>query len=81
MNVEADAVVEERPIVATALVAIVATAVYAGIQLVVDGSVAVAETASFVLIFTLVYVAGNRYLRDSGDGSQPADSRADDSTE
>ncbi len=73
---EADAVVEERPIVATALVAVVATAAYAGIQLVLDGSVAVAETASFVLIFTVVYVAGNRYLR-----GRQGDSRSDDTGE
>ncbi|MFC7140782.1 hypothetical protein ACFQMA_13240 [Halosimplex aquaticum] len=80
MNVDVDAVVDERPVVATALVALVATAAYAGIQLVFDSSVAVAETASFGLIFTLVYVAGNRYLRD-GEGEQPDDSRADDPAE
>ncbi len=77
---EADAVLEERPVVATVVVALVATVAYAGIQLVGDGSVAVAETASFVLVFTLVYVAGARYLRDRADAESDA-SFSDESAE
>ncbi|WP_123535060.1 hypothetical protein [Halosimplex salinum] len=86
MNVDADEFIDERPAAATAVVAAVATAAYAGIQLVLDGEVALAETAAFVLIFTLVYVGGNRYLQsrgadgdsgDSGDGTADAVDPAD----
>ena len=63
MNMEADDVLLEQPVVATALVAAVATAAYVGVQAVLDGSVDALETVLFVVAFTLVYVAGNRYLR------------------
>lgn len=63
MNMEADDILLEQPVVATALVAAVATAAYVGVQTALDGSVAVLETVLFVVAFTLVYVAGNRYLR------------------
>ncbi|QLH76348.1 hypothetical protein HZS55_03085 [Halosimplex rubrum] len=71
MNMESDDIAVERPVLATVVVAAVAAVAYVGVQLVLDGAVAPAETASFVLIFTLVYVAGARYLRertnDTGD--------------
>ena len=60
---ESDEILLEQPIVATALVAAVATAAYVGVQAVLDGSVDALETVLFVVAFTLVYVAGNRYLR------------------
>ncbi|MFB6150721.1 MAG: hypothetical protein ABEJ40_02835 [Haloarculaceae archaeon] len=75
MNMQADDVAVEYPVVTTVAVAVVATVVYVGIQLVLEGSVAVAETATFVLVFSLVYVGGTYYLRqraagnDSGGGS------------
>ncbi|WP_167837444.1 hypothetical protein [Halosimplex halophilum] len=59
-----DDIAVERPVLATVVVAAVAAVAYVGVQLVLDGAVAPAETASFVLIFTLVYVAGARYLRE-----------------
>jgi len=64
MNMESDDIAVERPVLATVVVAAVATVAYVGVQLVLDGAVAAAETASFVLIFTLVYVGGSRYLRE-----------------
>ncbi|MFB6087203.1 MAG: hypothetical protein ABEJ85_01680 [Haloarculaceae archaeon] len=67
MNMEADDVLFERPVVATGLVALVAAIAYIGIQLVVDGAVAPVETATFVVVFTLVYVGGDRLLRRRGD--------------
>ncbi|QPV64749.1 hypothetical protein I7X12_09155 [Halosimplex litoreum] len=69
MNMESDDIAVERPVLATVVVAAVATVAYLGVQLALDGAVAPAETASFVLIFTLVYVAGSRYLRERTDGS------------
>ena len=36
-----------------------------------------AETASFVLIFTIIYVAGTRYLRDQAQTDPPDAERAD----
>ena len=63
MNMEADDVVVERPVVATALVAGVAAVAYVGIQLVLDRGIAPVETAVFVVVFTAVYVGGNRVLR------------------
>ena len=60
---EADDVAVERPVVATALVAGVAAVAYVGIQLVLDRGIAPVETAVFVVVFTAVYVGGNRVLR------------------
>lgn len=71
MNMEADDLLLERPVVATAAVAAIATVVYAGIQFVLDGAVAPVETAAFVLVFTLVYVGGNRYLRGRAADGDP----------
>ena len=66
---EADDVVVEQPALAVALVAVVATAVYVGLQVLLDGSVAPVETAIFTAVFTLVYVGGNYLLRrDEVDG-------------
>ena len=67
MNMDADDIVLERPVIATFIVALVAALTYVGIQLALDGSVAPAETASFVLIFTIIYVAGNRFLRERAE--------------
>jgi predicted membrane-bound dolichyl-phosphate-mannose-protein mannosyltransferase len=67
MNMEADDIAVDRPAVATAVVALVAAVAYVGIQLAVDGQVAPVETATFVVVFTLVYVGGNRYLRRRAD--------------
>lgn len=47
----------ERPILAIALAAVVATVVYLAIQLAMDGRVDPIETAAFAVIFTGVYVA------------------------
>mgnify|MGYP007008814846 CR=1 FL=1 len=69
---ESDDIAVERPILATAVVAAVATVAYVGVQLVLDGAVAAAETAAFVLIFTVVYVAGARYLRERPSDSDDA---------
>jgi len=63
MNMDADDVVLDRPVLAAAVVATVAAVAYVGIQLVLGESVAPLETAVFVVVFTVVYVAGNRYLR------------------
>ena len=60
---EADDVVVGRPVVATALVAGVAAVAYVGIRLVLDRGIAPVETAVFVVVFTAVYVGGNRVLR------------------
>ena len=60
---EADDVVVERPVVATALVAGVAAVAYVGIRLVLGRGIAPVETAVFVVVFTAVYVGGNRVLR------------------
>jgi membrane protein implicated in regulation of membrane protease activity len=63
MNMDADDVVLDRPVLATAVVAAVAAVAYVAIQVVLGESVAPLETAVFVVVFTVVYVAGNRYLR------------------
>ena len=63
MNMDADDVVLDRPVLATAMVAAVAAIAYVGIQVVLGEAVAPVETAVFVVVFTVVYVAGNRYLR------------------
>ncbi|MFB6139047.1 MAG: hypothetical protein ABEJ26_01270 [Halosimplex sp.] len=76
MNVEVDDLFDERPVVATVVVALVATVVYVAIQLVSAGGVALAETGTFVLVFTLVYVGGSRYLRGSGDEANGSDGDA-----
>lgn len=73
MNMESDDIAVERPVLATVVVAVVATVAYLGVQLAFDGVVALAETASFVLIFTLVYVAGSRYLRDGAADADDAE--------
>lgn len=83
---ESDDIAVERPVLATVVVAAVATAAYVGVQLALDGGVAPAETASFVLIFTLVYVAGARYLGGrtaDADGTDDAtdEAAAGDTTE
>jgi len=62
MNTECADLVLDRPALATAVVAAVATVAYLAIQLVLDGAVAPVETAAFALIFTVVYVGGNWYL-------------------
>jgi len=79
MNRESDDIAVERPVLATVVVAVVATVAYVGVQLALDGAVAPAETGAFVLIFTLVYVAGTRYLRDraTGTGEAPGDAGDD----
>jgi len=87
MNMDVDDIVVEQPLVATALVAAVATVVYVGLQLAMDGAVAPVETAVFTLIFTLVYVGGNYLLRrnagDSagGEGSAGGNSAGGDSVD
>jgi membrane protein implicated in regulation of membrane protease activity len=63
MNMEADDVLVEQPLLATTIVAAGAAVAYAGVQLALDGAVAPLETAVFVVVFTAVYVLGNRYLR------------------
>ncbi|ACV12379.1 hypothetical protein Huta_2212 [Halorhabdus utahensis DSM 12940] len=47
----------EKPAVAVAISAVVATVVYLAIQLVMDGSINPVETAAFVIVFTGVYAA------------------------
>lgn len=47
----------ENPAVAVAISAVVATVVYLAIQLVMDGTVDLVETAAFVIVFTGVYAA------------------------
>jgi len=79
MNMKSDDIAVERPVLATVVVAAVATVAYVGVQLVLDGAVAPAETAAFVLIFTLVYVAGVRFLRERTDES--GDAGGDDAAE
>jgi hypothetical protein len=76
MNMESDDIAVERPVLATVFVAAVATAAYVGVQLALDGGVAPAETASFVLIFTLMYVAGARYLGGRTADADGADDAA-----
>ncbi|WP_136688223.1 hypothetical protein [Halorhabdus amylolytica] len=58
----------DRPFVAVAIAAVVATVVYLAIQLAMDGRIDFVETAAFVIVFTGVYVAF-LYLRRqlSGD--------------
>jgi hypothetical protein len=63
MDMEADDILRERPVLATAAVAAVSALAYVAVQVVLDGVVDPVETAIFVLVFTLVYVGGNRYLR------------------
>jgi len=63
MNMDADDVVLDRPFLATAVVAAVAAIAYVGLQVVLGEALAPLETAVFVVVFTAVYVAGNRYLR------------------
>jgi hypothetical protein len=63
MDTEADDILRERPVLATAAVAAVSALAYVAVQVVLDGVVDPVETAIFVLVFTLVYVGGNRYLR------------------
>ncbi|PSQ04801.1 hypothetical protein BRC92_03810 [Halobacteriales archaeon QS_4_69_31] len=60
---EADDILRERPVLATAAVAAVSALAYVAVQVVLDGVVDPVETAMFVLVFTLVYVGGNRCLR------------------
>jgi hypothetical protein len=47
----------QRPLLAVAIAAVVATVVYTAIQLVMEGGVDVIETAAFVIVFAGVYVA------------------------
>jgi hypothetical protein len=63
MDMEADDILRERPVLATAAVAAVSALAYVAVRVVLDGVVDPVETAIFVLVFTLVYVGGNRYLR------------------
>jgi membrane protein implicated in regulation of membrane protease activity len=77
MNMEADDVVVDRPVLATALVAAVAAIAYVGIQVVLGDAVAPLETAVFVVVFTTVYVAGNRYLRGRERAEETATDAAD----
>ena len=67
---EADDVVVDRPVLATAVVAVFATVAYVGVQVAFGDSVAPLETAIFVVVFTAVYVAGNRYLRGRERGEE-----------
>jgi len=74
MQMNADYLVADYPVASTALVAAVATLVYAGLQLALDGAVAPVETAMFVVVFTAVYVGGTWFLRkrqeaEDGDGA------------
>ena len=81
MNMEADDIVVERPVVATVLVAAVAAVAYVGIQLLLDGAIAPVETAVFVVVFTAVYVGGNRVLRRrvrGGDAEPDPDREGED---
>ena len=78
---EADDIVVERPVVATVLVAAVAAVAYVGIQLLLDGAIAPVETAVFVVVFTAVYVGGNRVLRRrvrGGDAEPDPDREGED---
>jgi len=81
MNMEADSVVAERPVVATVLVAVVATVAYVAIQLVLDGSVSPVETAVFTAVFTLVYVGGNYLLQRNGSEEEVAAEAAENATD
>lgn len=74
---DADDIVVEQPVVATALVAVVATVVYVGLQLAMDGEISPVETAIFTGIFTLVYVGGNYLLRRNADESDVDESSVD----
>lgn len=47
----------ERPLVAVALAAVVATVAYLGIQVVLAGQIDVIETAAFAIVFAGVYAA------------------------
>lgn len=77
MNMES-AEILDRPVVSTAIVAVVAALVYVGIQLALDGAVAPVETATFVGIFTAIYVGGNWVLREQilGDADDGPDDDA-----
>ena len=77
MNMEADDVVVDHPVLAPAVVAVFATVAYVGVQVVFGDAVAPLETAVFVVVFTAVYVAGNRYLRGRQRSSEE-DSDTDD---
>ncbi|MFB6074089.1 MAG: hypothetical protein ABEJ89_03670 [Haloarculaceae archaeon] len=50
------------PVASVVIVAAVATVAYVLIQVILDGSVSVAETAAFVFVFTFVYAASRYYL-------------------
>ena len=81
MNMKADDIVVERPVVAVVLVAAVAAVTYVGIQLLLDGAIAPVETAVFVVVFTAVYVGGNRVLRRrvrGGDAEPDPDREGED---
>lgn len=67
MQLNTDPLVADHPVASTVLVAAVATLVYAGLQIVLDGAVATVETAIFVLVFTAVYVGGTWFLRTRRD--------------
>jgi len=81
MNMAADDIVVERPVVSTVLVAAVATLVYVVLQLLLDGFVDVVETAAFVGIFTVVYVGGNWLLRRRAAASSESEASEDTSEE
>jgi len=76
MNTDVDDLVLEQPLVATALVAAIATVVYVGLQVAMDGAISPVETAIFTVVFTLVYVGGNYLLRRNADG-EDGDESAD----
>jgi hypothetical protein len=63
MNMESDDIVLERPVLATAAVALVAAVADVGMQLALDGEIVPVQTAIFVVVFTAVYIGGTYLLR------------------
>lgn len=62
-----DGVAAERPIVAIAIAAVVATVVYLALQLTTDGQIDLVETMAFTTVFTGVYVSFLYFRRQLSD--------------
>ena len=64
MNMKSDRILVERPALSVVLVALVSALAYVGIQVALDSSIELVETATFVAIFTVVYAGGTWVLRE-----------------
>lgn len=53
---ESVSVIEQRPVLAVAIIFVVGAVAYAGISLLVQGTVSPTETGLFAVVFSVVYV-------------------------